>query len=103
MPQTLDKIARDLRGAILAADPFQAERLTIEYRDELVKVWLSMSDSERAVSMLPQKATELLTWARGMAIVHRAMLVDQMIVLDRAIRYTSNRAPARRSTIQVSF
>jgi hypothetical protein len=103
MPEPLDKVARDLREAILAADHSSAERLVTEYRAALMEAWQDLSISARADSQLPQKANELLTWARGMTIVQRALLAEQLAALDKAIRYTSDRAPGRRSTIQVSL
>ena len=103
MPETLDSVARDFRSAILAADHVQAERLASEYRQALAEAWQNLPDSARADSKLPQQAHELLTWARGMTIVQRALLAEQLAVLDKAIRYASDRAPGSRSTIQVSL
>jgi len=103
MPEPLDKIARDLRAAVLAADHPMAERFATEYREALAEAWHTLPDSARAGSSLPRQATELLTWARGMTIVQRAMLAEQLAVLDKAIRYASDRTPDNRSTIQVSL
>lgn len=103
MPEPLDKIARDFRAAVLAADHALAERLATEYREALAEAWRTMPDSARSGSSLPRQATEMLTWARGMTIVQRAMLAEQLAVLDKAIRYASDRAPGRQSTIQVSL
>ena len=103
MPEPLDKIARDFRAAVLAADHAKAERLAAEYREALAETWRTMPDSDRNGSPLPRQAAELITWARGMTIVQRAMLAEQLSVLDKAIRYASERAPGNRSTIQVSL
>lgn len=103
MPEMLDRVARKLREAVLAADHSSAERLVTEYRSALTKAWQDLSLSERVDSQLPRQAGELITWARGMTIVQRALLAEQLAALDKAIRYASDRAPHRRSTIQVSL
>jgi hypothetical protein len=103
MPEALDKVARELREAVLAADHASAERLVTEYRSALTEAWKDLSLSERVGSQLPEQANELLTWARGMTIVQRALLAEQLAVLDKAIRYASDRVPQRRSSIQVSL
>jgi F0F1-type ATP synthase membrane subunit b/b' len=102
MPAALDKVARELRGAVLAEDHASAERLAGEYRAALEEAWRALPESARAASSLPQQARETLTWARGMTIVQRAMLAEELAILDKAIRYASDRAPGR-STIQVSL
>jgi hypothetical protein len=103
MRQALDKIAREFRSAVLAADHVWAERLASEYREALAEAWQNLPASVRAASPLPAQANEMLTWARGMTIVQRAMLAEQLAVLDKSIRYASDRAPSGRSTIQVSL
>jgi hypothetical protein len=103
MPERLDRIARELRSAVLAGDHVLAERLASEYREALAEAWQGLPQSVRAASPLPAQARETLTWARGMTIVQRAMLAEQLAVLDKSIRYASDRAPSRRSTIQVSL
>jgi hypothetical protein len=103
MHQALDKIARELRSAVLAADHVLAGRLASEYREALADAWQSVPQSVRAASPLPAQASEMLTWARGMTIVQRAILAEQLAVLDKSIRYASDRASSGRSTIQVSL
>lgn len=87
----------------MAADYVLAGQFAADYREALIETWHSLPDSARAESSLPQQATEILTWARGMTIVHRAMLAEQLAALDKAIRYTSDATLHPRSMIQVSF
>ncbi len=101
MPQLLDEIARQLRSAVLAADHAAAEHLVSEYARALTECWQSLPESERALSA--QQATDLLTWARGMAIVQRAILGEHLAVLEKALHYASQQAPRRPSSIQVSL
>jgi hypothetical protein len=103
MPEPLDKIAREFRAAVLAGDHVLAERLAVEYRTALAEAWRDLPESVRAASPLPALAHEMLTWARGMTIVQRAVLAEQLAVLDKSIRYASDRASSSRSTIQVSL
>lgn len=88
---------------MLAGDHVLAERLATEYREALAEAWQGLPQSVRAASPLPAQAHEALTWARGMTIVQRALLAEQLAVLDKSIRYASDRAPSRQSTIQVSL
>ena len=103
MPAALDRISHELRGAILAADHASAERLAGEYRAALEEAWRALPESARATSSLPQQATETLTWARGMTIIQRAMLAEQLAVLEKTKRFAASRATQQRSTIQVSL
>jgi hypothetical protein len=102
MPQPLDKIARQLRSAILAADHVAAERVANEYALAVKEAWESLSASERARSTLPAQANELFTWARGMTIVQRAMLAEQLAVLQKSMRYGWDGSARPRPTIQMS-
>src|SRR5579871_6180871 len=103
MPETLDKIAIAFRSAVLAADYALAERLAGEYRNALVDAWRTLPESGRETSSLPQQARENFTWARGMTIVQRAMLAEQLAVLEKTRRYAADRGAGRRSTIQVTL
>jgi hypothetical protein len=103
MPAALDKISRELRAAVLAADHASAERLAGEYRAAVEEAWRELPEPERAGSNLPRQANETLTWARGMTIVQRAMLAEQLAVLEKSRRYAADRATQRRSTVQVSL
>ena len=103
MPKPLDKIAKEFRAAVLAADHVSAARLATDYREALAEAWRSLSESDRRASTLPRQANETLIWARGMTIVQRAMLAEQLAVLDKSIRYASDRSPSQQSTIQVSL
>lgn len=87
MPQQLDKIANELRSAILAADPANAARLVTEYVEALCQEWEHMPPQDRACSQLPQVAKELLKWARDMTMVQRALTSKQLDILDKVIEY----------------
>lgn len=103
MPPVLDKIARELRGAVLAGDHVLAGRLASEYTKALTEHWQSLPEAERATSTLAGHASELLTWARGMTIVQRAILGEQLAVLEKSLRYANDQAPKQPSSIQISL
>ena len=103
MPQPLDKVAREFRSAVLAADHERAAELAAEYRSSVAELWQSLPESSRAKSTLPEQANELLNWARGMTIVQRAMLAEQLAVLEKSNRYRWERAVEHRSRIQISL
>ena len=102
MPQALDNIAQQFRAAVLASDHALADGLASEYAQSASEFWESMSDTERERSTLPAQARELLTWARGMTIVQRAMLAEQLAILEKASRYRQALAASQNSTMQVS-
>ena len=103
MPPALDKIAQEFRAAVLAGDHALAERLACEYSNELRDLWQSLPDSDRAISGLPAQASELLMWGRGMAIVQRAMLAEQLAVLEKSLRYTLGQGVNQLPTIRMSL
>jgi hypothetical protein len=92
MPQPLDKIARDLRAAVLGSDHQQASSLANRYAQAVAQQWTLMPPAERAASGLPKQATELLTWAREMAIMQRAMAEQQAAAIEMATRYLTARS-----------
>ena len=102
MPYPLDNIAQEFRSAVLASDHTLAERLASEYARSASQAWESLSESERDTSALPAQARELLTWARGMTIVQRALLAEQIAILEKASHYWQAPAARRNSTMQVS-
>ena len=92
MSQALDSISRDLRSALLGGDHVLANRLVPEYTDALRELWESMPESERAASSIPEQARELLTWARDMTVVRRAIDAAQLAVVQKASRYSAARS-----------
>jgi hypothetical protein len=103
MQPVLDKLARELRSAVLAADHAGAQRLASEYRKALAEFWETLPETARANSTLATQANELLTWARGMTIVQRAILGEQLAVLEKSMRYATDQAGEQPSSIQVSL
>jgi hypothetical protein len=87
MPAALHKIARELRSALLGGDQVRAELLVSEYAAAVRQLWESLPQSDRAASSIPRQAAELLTWARDMTIVRRAMAAQQLAVVQKASRY----------------
>lgn len=83
----VDQASRDLREAVIAADHSRAERASSRYVGALQKLWEALPDQERAASVIPARASELLAWAREMAIIQRALTADQLSVLQKASRY----------------
>jgi hypothetical protein len=92
MPQLLDKMARDLRAAVLASDHEKATRLTVEYSEALVQHWRLLSSEERAASSLPKQSGELLNWAREMTLMQHAMAAGHLAMVEKASRQLSARA-----------
>lgn len=103
MQTVLDKLARDLRSAVLAADHAGAQRLAAEYTKALAEFWETLPESARATCTLATQANELLTWARGMTIVQRAILGEQLAVLEKSIRYATDQAAEQQSSIHISL
>jgi len=81
-----------LRSALLGGDHVLANRLVSEYTDALREFWESLPESERAGSSIPQQARELLTWARDMTLVRRAIDAAQLAVVQKASRYNAARS-----------
>jgi hypothetical protein len=95
MPPALHKISRELRSALLGGDQVRAELLVSEYAAAVREIWESLPQSDRAASSIPRQAAELLTWARDMTVVRRAMAAEQLAVVQKASRYSATRfAPA---------
>ena len=103
MPSALDKIALEFRSAVLAGDHVRAERLVSEYRDAVTRIWRALPEESRGTSVLPKQANELLTWARGMTIVQRAILGEQLSVLEKSKHYAADQDPQQRFSIQLSL
>jgi len=102
MPAPLDKLSRELRAAILAGDHALANRIAPKYAEAVREFWDTVPASDRAGSTVPRVARELLTWARGMTIVQRAIAADELGVVQRTKRYNQERLErVRTSSIQV--
>ncbi len=93
MSQALDKIAVDLRSALLGGDHVLANRLVNDYAEMAREVWEALPESERATSTLPQNTRELLTWAHEMTVVRRAMAGAQLDIVQKASRYGTTDRP----------
>ncbi len=92
MPQPLDNLAREFRAAVLGSDHNRATRLAEQYAQEVSRQWTHMSAAERASSGLPKQSSELLTWARDVAIMQHAMAATHLSAIDKANRYLAARA-----------
>jgi len=92
MPQLQDKLAYQLRAAVLAADHEKAARLTMEYCEALREHWMTLSAEERAVSALQKQSLELLTWVREMTIMQRALAAEHLRMIEKAKRYRTARS-----------
>ncbi len=103
MPPPLDKLAGELRSAVLAGDHALTNRIVPEYAEALARHWEMLTPSERATSSLPGLTRELLGWARGMTIVQRAIAAEQLAAVQRTRRYHEERLLGYRpvSSIQV--
>ena len=97
MPQPPDKLARQLRAAVLASDHEKATRLTVEYSTALREQWATLSPQERAASPLPKQSLELLTWVRDMTIVQQALATQHLALVAKASRYQTARSLYLRS------
>jgi hypothetical protein len=87
MPAPLDKLSQQFRSAVLAGDHPGAERLALQYVEALREMWESLPEAERASSLVPKRALELLAWARDVSIVQRALTHEQLAILEKACRY----------------
>ena len=87
-----DRLACELRAAVLAGNHEKAERLTVEYSAALREHWSMLSQQERAASPLPKQSLELLTWVREMTLMQQAMAADHLAMAGRASRSLAARA-----------
>jgi hypothetical protein len=93
MSPALDSLSLELRSVVLGGDHVLAGRLVAEYATAVREFWESLPESERAASIVPTQARELLTWARGMAVVQRAMAAEHLAIVRKAGRYEPLREP----------
>ena len=96
LPQS-DKLACELRAAVLAENHEKAERLAAQYTDAVHLSWILLPAGERAVSPLPKQSLELLTWVREMTIMQQALAAQHLAVVEKASRYQMARALYLRS------
>jgi len=101
MPEQPDRIASELRSAVLAGDHLRAERLVPEYARALQAFWDRLPESERAASPVPSQARELLAWAREMTLVQRALVAEHLAIVEKASRYRTPGAESNSSAIEV--
>jgi hypothetical protein len=87
MPLPLDKLSHEFRSAVLAGDHRGAEQIALQYVEALREVWESLPEGERAASLIPKQARELLAWARDVTVVQRALTHEQLAILEKACRY----------------
>jgi hypothetical protein len=87
MPVPLDKLSHQFRAAVLAGDHLGAERLASQYVEALREMWEYLPERERATSLVPKQAWELLAWARDVTIAQRAIAHEQLAILEKACRY----------------
>jgi ferric iron reductase protein FhuF len=92
MRQLLDNLARELRAAVLASDHEEASRLGAAYTEALARYWAQLSESDRAVSPIPQQSLELLAWVRQMTLMQHAMTGEQLAAVTEAARRENARA-----------
>ena len=97
MPPQSDKLACDLRAAVLAENHENAERLAAQYTDAVHQQWMLLPAGELAVSSLPKQSLELLTWVREMTIMQQALAAQHLAVVEKASRYQTARALYLRS------
>ncbi len=102
MPLLLDNLSQQFRAAVLAGDHFGAEQLALQYVEALRELWESLSERERAASLVPKQARELLGWARDVTTVQRALTQEQLAILEKAGRYqTAVGQESRSAAIEV--
>lgn len=94
MPDNLapDRLAHDLRAAVLGGDHPAALRLVAEYTEALREYWTALPPAERAVSTVPQQSLELMKWVRDMTLMQRAMTGEHLRIVEKFMRYQTARA-----------
>ncbi len=95
----LERAARELRAAVIAADHARAEGAVHRYIEAVRQNWEALPDQERGNSSIPARACELLAWARQMTLIQRNLAADQYGVVQKASRYHS--AVSRHPGLQV--
>jgi hypothetical protein len=102
MSQLLDKLAKELRSAVIAGDHVRANRTVPKYAEALRQFWETLPASDRAVSTLPRLSQELLSWARGMTLVQRTMAAEHLVLVQKIGRYQQARlSRTRPASIQL--
>jgi hypothetical protein len=96
LPQS-DKLACELRAAVLAGNHEKAERLAVQYTEAVRQLWMLLPAGERALSPLPKQSLELLAWVREMTIVQHALAAQHLAVVEKGRRYQTARALYLRS------
>ena len=81
MAQSLDKLSRDFRTAVLGGDHALARQLASEYAGVLGQRWESLPETERVA------ARDLLVWADQMTVVQRGIAAAQLAVIEKASQY----------------
>ena len=95
----LERAARELRAAVIAADHNRAEGAVHRYVEAVRQSWEALPEEERVSSSIPARACELLAWARQMTLIQRNLAADQHGVVQKASRYHS--AVSRHAGLQV--
>jgi hypothetical protein len=95
--QAPNELSRELRSAVLTGDHVRIGELAAGYITAVEQAWLALPQGDRARSPLAQQAKELLSWARDMAIIQRALNGEQLGIVENAIRYQSAGLPGSRS------
>ncbi len=99
MSGSLERAAREVRAAVIAADHARAEGAVHRYVEAVRQNWKALPEPERAVSAIPARACELLAWARQMTLIQRNLTADQHRVVQKASRY--HHAVGRHQGLQV--
>jgi hypothetical protein len=92
MLETADRLAHELRAAVLASDHARAADLAVKYTEALHQYWLQLPAQARASSGVPKQSLELLNWVREMTIMQRAMAAEHLRMIVKASRYQAARA-----------
>ena len=87
-----DRLACELRAAVLAGNHEKAERLAVQYTEAVHQRWMLLPAGERAVSPLPKQSLELLSWVREMTIMQQALAAQHLAAVEKASRYQTARA-----------
>jgi len=88
----LDRLACELRAAVLGSDHAKATLLTVEFGAAMRGHWTNLSREEREASQLPKISFELLSWVREMTLMQHEMAAQHLAMVRDAGRAVAARA-----------
>src|SRR5579862_7149102 len=82
----LDRLACELRAAVLGSDHAKATLLTVEFGEAMRAYWTRLTAEERAGSQLPKISFELRSWVREMTLMQHELAAQHLSMVQQTGR-----------------